>query len=65
VVELQCRWLREIEMEKGRRWGAAIFRGKEGEEARRPHGARGEQHSKERRSGWGGRIRQPAARGQR
>jgi hypothetical protein len=52
-------------MEKGRRWGAAIFRGKEGEEARRPHGARGEQHSKERRSGWGGRIRRPAARGQR
>jgi hypothetical protein len=42
-----------MEMGKRRRCGVAIFRGKEGEEARRLHGAGGGWHSEERRGGWG------------
>jgi hypothetical protein len=37
AVELQWCWLWEIEMGKGRRWGAVIF---EGDEARWLHGAK-------------------------
>jgi hypothetical protein len=40
-VEFQWCQLREMEMGKGRRWGAAIFGGGEGQEARWLHGARG------------------------
>jgi hypothetical protein len=36
-VEPQWHRLREMETEKGRLWGVAIFGGKEGEEARRLH----------------------------
>jgi hypothetical protein len=32
---------------EGRRWGAAVFGGEEGEEARRFHGAEGGQQNKE------------------
>jgi hypothetical protein len=39
-VEFQYRRLREIETEKGRRWGAAIFEREEEEEARRLHAVR-------------------------
>jgi hypothetical protein len=39
VVELQWRRLREMKMLKERRWGVAIFEGKEEEEARQFHSA--------------------------
>jgi hypothetical protein len=42
---------------KGRRWGAAIFGGEEGEEVRRLYGTEGRQHNKEWRDGLGGRRR--------
>jgi hypothetical protein len=42
---------------KGEAMGVAIFRGEEGEEARRLHRARGGQHSEEWRDGLGGRRR--------
>jgi hypothetical protein len=41
-----------MEMGKGRRWGVAVFRGEEGEEARRLQGARGGQQNKERYDSW-------------
>jgi hypothetical protein len=41
AVELQWHRLREMEMGKVRRWGATIFRGEEGEEARQLHSAKG------------------------
>jgi hypothetical protein len=34
VVELQWHRLREMKIEKGRCWGAIVFRGEEEEEAR-------------------------------
>jgi hypothetical protein len=36
---------------EGRRWGATVFGGEEGEEARRFHGAEGGQQNKERHDG--------------
>jgi hypothetical protein len=54
-VELHWHRLREIEIEKGRQLGVAVFGGKEGEEARRLHGAEGGRHSEERCNGRGGR----------
>jgi hypothetical protein len=42
-VTVKLQWCRiwEIKMGKERRWGATIFREKEGEEGRRLHGAVG------------------------
>jgi hypothetical protein len=57
VVELQWRQLLEMEIGKGRRWGAIIFGGEEGEEVRQLHGASGEQHNEEQRGDRGGRRR--------
>jgi hypothetical protein len=54
MVELQLCQLQETETGKGRRWGAAIFGGEEGEEVRQLHGAKGELHSEERCGNWGG-----------
>jgi hypothetical protein len=42
---------------KERRWGVALFRGEEGDEARQLHSAGGGWHSEERRDGQGGRRR--------
>jgi hypothetical protein len=53
-MELQWRWLGEMETGKGRQWGVIIIGGEERDEVRRLHGARGEQHSKERHDGQGG-----------
>jgi hypothetical protein len=52
AVELQWHQLQEMETGKGRRWGASIFGGEEGEEARRLHGSGGGRHSEERCGGW-------------
>jgi hypothetical protein len=52
VVEFWWRRLREVETGKGRRLGAIIFRGEEGEVARRLHSAGGGRHSEERCGGW-------------
>jgi hypothetical protein len=37
-MELQWRQLQMMKTGKGRQWAAAIFRGEDGEEARRLHG---------------------------
>jgi predicted trehalose synthase len=41
-----------METRKGRRWGAVIFGGEEGEEVRRLHGVIGGRHSEELLGGW-------------
>jgi hypothetical protein len=46
-MELQWRWLRKMEMGKGRRWGVTIFEGEEGEVVRRLPSDGGEQHREE------------------
>jgi hypothetical protein len=60
-VELQWRRLQEMKTGKGRRWGVTVFRGEEGEEARRLHGTGGRRHSKERCDSLGGQRRQLAS----
>jgi hypothetical protein len=63
AVEFQWRRLQEMATGKGRRWGATVSGGKEEDEARRLHGARGGRHSEEQCNGRGGRRRRLASRG--
>jgi hypothetical protein len=64
-VELQWRRLRDMKRGKERRWGVAVFRGEEWEEARQLHDARGGRHSEEWHDGQGSRRQQLAPGGRR
>jgi hypothetical protein len=65
AVMVEFQWRREIETGKGRRWGAIIFGGEEGEEVRWLHSAGDRRHSEERHVGRGGRMWQLVSEGQR